>query len=171
MLKNAAILFCVTLIPALELRASIPLGMLSGDLNLPFGMQMQGMGLPWQAVLAICVFSNFILGVFLYPVLGHMLRLLERMPLVNRFWRYTVERTQKKIHPYVERWGTIGVALFIAVPLPGSGTYSGALGAFLMGMSYRRFLIANAIGVFLAGVAVTLVVLSGSELFRWAVSM
>lgn len=170
MITKIALLFLITLIPALELRASIPVGLLATDIGLPFGIHMQGMGLSWQAVFAICVLSNFILGVILYPILGRLLALLERIPLVKGFWRFTVERTQRKIHPYVERWGTAGVALFIAVPLPGSGTYSGALGAFLMGMSYRRFLIANAIGVSLAGVAVTLIVMSGSELFRWFVS-
>jgi uncharacterized membrane protein len=171
MLKDIAILFGITMIPALELRASIPVGLLATDLDLPFGVHIHGMAFSWQAVFAVCVVSNFILGVLLYPVLGRLLLLLERIPLVNRFWRYTVERTQRRIHPYVERWGMIGVALFIAIPLPGSGTYSGALGAFLMGMSYRRFLVANAIGVLVAGAAVTAVVLSGTGLFHWAVSV
>jgi uncharacterized membrane protein len=171
MLKDIAILFGITMIPALELRASIPVGLLATDLDLPFGFHIHGMAFSWQAVFAVCVVSNFILGVLLYPVLGRLLLLLERIPLVNRFWRYTVERTQRRIHPYVERWGMIGVALFIAIPLPGSGTYSGALGAFLMGMSYRRFLVANAIGVLVAGAAVTAVVLSGTGLFHWAVSV
>lgn len=163
MLKSLLILFGITLIPAFELRASIPYGVLEGSLDLPFGMIVQGMAKPWPWVFFVCVASNMILGTLLYPFIDYIIRLLERIPLIGRFWRRIVERTQLKIHPYVERWGTIGVALFIAVPLPGSGSYSGALGAYLLGMSYRRFIIANAIGVTLAGVAVTAIVLTGSS--------
>ncbi len=170
MLTKILILFWITMIPAVELRASIPIGILSSDIHLPFGIEIQGMNLSWPIVFIICVVSNMILGIVLYPLLGYILRLLEFIPLVNRFWRFTMERTQRKIHPYVERWGTVGVALFIAVPLPGSGSYSGALGAFLMGMSYRRFILANCLGVTLAGIAVTAITLTGSEIFRWAVS-
>ena len=154
------------MIPAFELRASIPIGILSNSLNLPFGIHMQGMGLDWPLVFVICVASNMILGIILYPFLGAILRLLEFIPGINRFWRFTMERTQRRIHPYVERWGLIGVALFIAVPLPGSGSYSGALGAFLMGMSYRRYIVANAIGVTIAGIAVTAITLTGKGLME-----
>ena len=108
MLVNILILFLITMIPAVELRASIPIGILSSDIHLPFGIEMEGMGLSWPAVFAICVLSNMVLGVVLYPLLKYILLALEHIPLVNRFWRFTMERTQRKIHPYVERWGTVG---------------------------------------------------------------
>nr|NIS63435.1 ligand-binding protein SH3 [Pseudomonadota bacterium] len=44
--------------------------------------------------------------------------------------------------------------------------YSGALGAYLLGLGYRKFIIANVIGVLMAGSIVTAVVLSGVEAFR-----
>lgn len=166
MIKNLLILFGITLIPAFELRASIPYGVLEGTLRLPFDIVVQGMGKPWPWVFAVCVASNIILGTALYPFIDYIVRLLERIPLIGRFWTKMVARTQRRIHPYVERWGTIGVALFIAVPLPGSGSYSGALGAYLLGMSYKRFIIANAVGVTLAGIAVTAVTVTGRSLFN-----
>ncbi|NLL83853.1 MAG: small multi-drug export protein, partial [Lentisphaerae bacterium] len=67
------------------------------------------------------------------------------------------ERTRYKLHPYVERHGEWGLALFIGVPLPGTGAYSGALGAFLLGVSRRRFMVANFLGVVVACIAVTVV--------------
>jgi len=171
MLRNIAILFGITLLPAFELRASIPVGILEGRLDLPFGMALQGMGLPWPFVFAVCVISNAVLGIVLYPLLDRLMRLLERIPLVGRFWEGFVARAQRRIHPYVERWGTVGVALFVAVPLPGSGSYTGAVGAFVLGMSYRRFILANTLGVVLAGIAVTAIVLTGSSLFHLAASL
>jgi uncharacterized membrane protein len=167
MLKNLLILFGITLIPAFELRASIPYGILAGSLNLPFDVTVQGMGLRWPFVFAVCVVSNMILGTALYPFIDIIMRTLERIPFVGRFWSKFVVRTQRRIHPYVERWGTIGIALFIAVPLPGSGSYSGALGGYLLGMSYRRFILANAVGVTLAGIAVTIATLTGEGIFKF----
>jgi uncharacterized membrane protein len=166
MLKSIIILFLITLIPAFELRASIPYGILEGSLDLPLGFTVEGMGADWRWVFIVCVISNAILGTLLYPLIDHIMRALERIPLVGKFWSRFVVRTQKRIHPYVERWGIIGVALFIAVPLPGSGSYSGALGSYLLDLGYKRFLVANAIGVTLAGIAVTVVTVTGQGLFQ-----
>jgi uncharacterized membrane protein len=167
MFKNILILFGITLIPAFELRASIPYGILSGSIHLPFDLTVEGMGLDWRLVFLICVVSNAILGTVLFPLIDHIMKLLERIPLIGRFWTKFVERAQRKIHRCVERWGTIGVALFIAVPLPGSGSYSGAVGAYMLGMSYKRFILANIVGVTLAGVAVTIVTMTGRGLFSF----
>ncbi|MFH1874756.1 MAG: small multi-drug export protein [Pseudomonadota bacterium] len=166
MLINILILFGITLIPAFELRASIPYGILGGSLELPFGIVVQGLGEPWLWVFLVCVISNMILGTILYPLINHIMLLLERIPFINKLWNKFVVRAQKKIHPYVEKWGIIGVALFIAVPLPGSGSYTGVLGAYLLGISYKRVILANAIGVTLAGIAVTILTLFGISFFQ-----
>ena len=55
--------------------------------------------------------------------------------------------------------------MFIGIPLPGSGVYSGALGSYLIGLKYKKFIIANIVGVVIAGIIVTLVVLSGNGIF------
>ena len=51
--------------------------------------------------------------------------------------------------------GELGVAVFIGIPLPGSGVYTGAFGSYLIGLSKRKFAIANVIGVVIAAAAVT----------------
>ena len=66
-----------------------------------------------------------------------------------------LEKTQHKIHPYVEKYGELGVAVFIGIPLPMSGVYTGAFGAYLLGVDKKKFAIANVIGVLIAAVAVT----------------
>ncbi len=166
MIKNIAILFGITLLPAFELRASIPVGILSGKLYLPFGMALEGMGLSWTFVFIVCVISNAVLGIVLYPLIDGIMNLLERIPVIGRFWTKFVVHAQNRIHPYVEKWGTVGVALFVAIPLPGSGSYTGSVGAYMLGMSYRRFIMANTLGVILAGTAVTAITLTGSKLFN-----
>ena len=166
MIRNIALLFGITLLPFLELRASIPVGILGGRLDLPLGISLQGLGLNWWWVFIVCVVSNMILGIILYPIIDKFIHLLGHIPLFGRFWKRHIIRTQQRIHPYVERWGTLGVALFVAIPLPGSGSYSGAIGAYLLGLGYRSFILANMLGVFLAGVAVTAITLTSAGLFK-----
>ncbi len=166
MIRNILILFGITMIPAFELRASIPYGILSGRVDLPLGLHVEGMGMWWLSVLAICVASNAILGFILYPLIDKIMQVLSKIPLIGKLWNRFTSHAQKKVHPYVEKWGTLGIAIFVAIPLPGSGSYSGAVGAYLLGMSKRNFYIANTIGVFLAGVAVTAATIAGRGIFE-----
>lgn len=144
MLKSIWILTAITFIPALELRASIPWGM--------FKMQKD---LSWPATIAVCTIANIVLGWIVFQVLGPFFTFMRRWQWFDqRVWP-VLERTQHKIHPYVEKYGEMGVAIFIGVPLPGSGVYSGAFGAYLLGLDNRKFFVANIIGVLIAAAAVT----------------
>ena len=49
----------------------------------------------------------------------------------------------------------LGIAIFVAVPLPGSGSWTGGLIAYLLGIGYKKFFIANTIGVIVAGIIIT----------------
>ena len=153
MMKAVLILMLITLIPTLELRASIPYGILRADMH-------------WWAVVLVCVVTNIVLGPLVYLFLDKAMALLLRFEWVDQIYRRTVTRTQRRIQKFVDRYGEMGVALFIGIPLPGTGSYSGALGAYLLGLGYREFIVANVIGVLMAGTVVTAVVLSGVGAFR-----
>ncbi|MFC1741952.1 COG2426 family protein [Nanoarchaeota archaeon] len=142
-------LILITFLPFLELRASIPYGILK--------LQMS-----WVDVFIICVITNIILGIVIYFLLNKVVKHFIKIRWIGNIYNKVVVRAQKKIEPYVERYGEIGVALFIGVPLPGSGVYTGALGSYLIGLGYRKFIIACIVGVILAGVAVTLISLFGA---------
>lgn len=165
MLNEILLLVLVTLIPGFELRASIPLGLIANGVNLPFGLFSHGFGLSWPLVFAVCVITNILLGIVVFFLLHHVVRFVTRFKSVNRLYQALVLRTQKRTKKYVDRWGLLGIALFISVPLPGSGSYTGALAGYLLGMSYKKFIIANAIGVTIAGILVTLITLTGKGLF------
>ena len=152
-MESVAVLILITLIPTLELRASIPFGILKGDL-------------PWWVVVSVCVVTNLILGPVVYLFLDRVMVVFLKFNWLNEVYRRTVAKTQRRIQKSVDRYGEIGVALFIGIPLPGTGSYSGALGAYLIGLGYRKFIIANVIGVLIAGTIVTAAVLSGVEAFR-----
>ena len=142
-------LIIVTLLPFSELRASIPYGIL-------------GLGMNWMIVFFICVIFNIILGIGIYFLLDKFVHVVIRVRWIGKIYHKIVEKTQRKIRKYVDKYGEIGVAIFIGIPLPGSGVYSGALGAYLLGLKPKKFIIANIIGVLIAGVIVTSIVLLGN---------
>ncbi|MBO8152620.1 MAG: hypothetical protein DRP92_00085 [Candidatus Neomarinimicrobiota bacterium] len=143
----------ITFIPALELRASIPYGIFATSLN-------------WIEVFGICVLANIILGLLVYQLLETIIRLLIAVKPLRKLWELYVDRTQRRIKRGVDKYGEWAVMVFIAIPLPGSGVYTGALASFLIGLSFRKFLIANIFGVLIAGVLVTLACLTGAEALR-----
>ena len=63
----------------------------------------------------------------------------------------------EELKPSIETYGTWGLAIFIGIPLPLTGAYTGAAGAFALGMGKRQFMIANVVGVLLAGIVVTII--------------
>ncbi len=165
MIKKILILVLVTFIPALELRASIPLGILNGEIKV-FNLTLQGFGIYWPLVFLICVMTNIFLGILVYFFLDKFIHHFLRSELFSKYYYKKVEKTQKKIHPYVEKYGILGIAIFIGLPIPGSGSYTGALGAYLLGLGYKKFIIANTIGVILSGILVTIITLTGKGLFE-----
>lgn len=144
MINNLLYLIFITLLPFLELRASIPYG-------------INVLRMPWPTVFIVCVIANIILGIIIYFLLDKFVHLFLRYKFFSKPYNQIVLRTQKNIQKSVDKYGELGVALFIGVPLPGSGVYSGALGAYIIGLNFKKFIIADIIGVLIAGTIVTII--------------
>ncbi len=144
MIKSVLLLSAITFIPALELRASIP-----------WGIFRMGDQMSWIAVALVCSAVNIVLGWLVFTVMGPVFTIVRKWAWFDRNVWPVLSKTQNKIHPYVEKYGEFGVAVFIGIPLPGSGVYTGAFGSYLLGLDKRKFFIANVIGVLIAGTAVT----------------
>lgn len=145
-LKAFLALAATTFIPGLELRASIPLGFFTPAIR-------EALTLP--GVVLACLATNVVLGVVVFA-------LMKPVEIVLRKWHWfdsrvwpMFESKREKLRPLVEKYGAWGVALFIGVPLPGTGAYAGAVGAYLLGLGKRGFWLANALGVLIACAAVT----------------
>ncbi len=129
----------LTFVPWIELRGSIPLGI--------------ALGLHPLAAMAIAVAANCAIIVPGYYALELFYdRWFSRFAPVRR----AVVRVRARGVGFVERYELLGLALFVAVPLPGTGAYSGTLLAWLLGMNRPRAWVAIAVGVTLAGAVVTL---------------
>ena len=153
-MNNFIWIIFLSLAPVAELRAGIPYGIFVADL-------------PLLAVVLVSVVSNILVAPLSYAVLYFAERMFRRFAFFDRFWSSTVLHSQRKVHHYVEKYGLLGVALFIGVPLPGTGVYTAAIGAYALGIPFRKFFIASVIGVLIAAAAVTLVSLFGEGVWLW----
>ncbi|MDQ7859840.1 MAG: small multi-drug export protein [Armatimonadota bacterium] len=149
--QQAVGLAALTLLPWIELRGSIPVAIALGWHPLT------------AAALAVAVNCLLVPPTY-FGLEWFYARWLSRVSLVRR----VVEGVRGRGGALVERYELLGLALFVAVPLPGTGAYSGTALAWLVGLPRWRAMAAVAAGVAGAGVAVTLLATGAAvALRRW----
>jgi uncharacterized membrane protein len=141
------ILLC--LFPIAELRGGLPFAL--------------ARGMPLLPAYLVCVLANALVGPLVFLFLSTLHRLLERGAAYRRFFERIVVRARRKVNRAVERFGYVGLAVFVAIPLPLTGAYTGAVGAWVLGMSRWKSILAIAIGVAVAGVVISAVYLLGIQ--------
>lgn len=146
----------LTLTPTLELRASIPYALLVAHWPL------------WSAAL-VGILANTALAPLVWLFMDKGVHLFLRIAFIDRLYQRYAHSKAEALRPYVEKWGVLGLALFIGVPFPGTGVYSGCVAAYLLEYRFRDYLLASFLGCVIAGSAVTAVVASGSEAFQFAI--
>ncbi len=137
------IIVFVSMLPFLELRASIPLGILAFKF-------------PPLQVFLVAVLANMLVVV---PILLLFER-VEKWLRKYRFWADLMDRvfekTRKKAGSSVEKYEVLALILFVGIPLPGTGAWTGSLIAYLFGMDVKKSFLFISIGVLMAGTAVFL---------------
>jgi len=128
-------LIFITLLPGVELRGSIPYGILV-------------LGLDPALVFLLVVTLNVLLVIPTYFVVFYLFPHLRRIVLLDRL----IARVQKKAGRYVDKYGFLGLMIFVGIPLPGSGIYSGVIAAHFLGIKKRKAIPAMTIGVIIAGI-------------------
>lgn len=136
-----AVLFC-SMIPVIELRGAIPLGCVLG---LPF----------WQSFL-ISIVGNLIPAPFILLFIHKVIGWLKRFKLTRGMALWAERRAEVKSQTR-ENLSFIGLAVFVAVPLPGTGAWTGSLVANFLGIRFRKAFLAVILGVIVAGIVVTCV--------------
>lgn len=140
--RQWCVFFC-SMIPIIELRGAIPLG---AGLGLPF----------WQSYL-IAVIGNMLPVPFILLFIRKILDWMERSKV--RFFNKVagfINRKAEKNRPKIEKYSFWGVALFVAIPLPVTGAWTGSLVAATIGMKFWKAVLSALIGVMIAGVIMTL---------------
>jgi len=134
----------LSLTPISELRGAIPFAVARGATVLE--------------AFALAVPVNALAGPLAFVFLASFHKLFYRWGAYARFFDRFVERAREKVHPAVEKYGYWGLLVFVAIPFPLTGAWTGVLGAWMLGMSKRKAMLMVALGVLVAGVVVSLVV-------------
>jgi uncharacterized membrane protein len=135
------------LLPIFELRGAIPLAVLEYDF-------------PWYNAYIISVIGNMLPVPFILLFLNAVTRILSRFTLFDRFFKWLFTYTKRR-GTMIEKYERIGLVLFVAIPLPVTGAWTGSIVAVLLGMSFKRALLSIFFGVLIAGVIVTCLTLLG----------
>jgi len=132
----------LAMLPVTELRGSIPWATFVLELN-------------WQGALGWSILGNLLIVPFILLLLDPARRLLGRFPLFGRFFDWLLARTRRR-GKVVERYRAIGLAMFVSIPLPVTGAWTGAVAAYVFGIRFWPALLAIAVGVCIAGTIVTM---------------
>jgi uncharacterized membrane protein len=138
-------------LPILELRASIPVAIVKYHFS-------------WYYAYLFSVIGNLLPVPFILKFLDAIISFLSKVKFMDRLIQWFLARTQRR-GKIVERYETIGLTLFVAIPLPITGAWTGSILAVIMGLKFRHAIISITAGVLIAGVIVTC-----ATQFGWAVA-
>lgn len=141
MLKNYLIIFFISMVPLIELRGAIPIGL--------------GMGLPVLPTYLVCVIGNMIPVPFIYLFARKVLIWGCDKPLIGKFCKFCIVKGEKggrALEAKAGRGLPLALLLFVGIPLPGTGAWTGTLASSILDMKFKDVLFACMGGVLLAGV-------------------
>ena len=141
MLKNYLLVFFVSMVPVVELRGAIPIGL--------------GLGLPVLPTYVICVLGNMLPVPFIYLFARRFLIWGYHKPVIGPICRFFIVKGEKGGRKLEEKAGkglTVALLLFVGIPLPGTGAWTGTLAASILDMNFKDVLISFMGGVLLAGI-------------------
>ena len=139
--RELCVFFCAML-PVIELRGAIPLG--------------AGLGLPWWQSFGLSVAGNLLPVPFLLLLWQFALRLLRRFRMTRRVADWLEPRALRS-RGRVENRAFWGLLLFVAIPIPGTGAWTGSLLSSVTGIRFWKALVAIVLGVLGAAVIMTLI--------------
>jgi uncharacterized membrane protein len=142
------IVLIISMIPIIELRGSIPIAILL------FKM-------PWPEAVLLSVLGNMIPIPFILLLMDWFFALISRSQWGARFTSWIFARTRRK-GKAIERYEAIGLTIFVGIPLPGTGAWTGAFAANIFGISFWKSMLYIFIGVLIAAVIVTALSLMGN---------
>ena len=138
--------FLISMVPIIELRGAIPVAV--------------GMGLPLIPSYIICIIGNMLPEPFIYFFARKVLIWGSDKPVIGKFFTFCLEKGEKggkKLQAKAGRGLFVALLLFVGIPLPGTGAWTGTLAASLLDMDFKSSVVAVMCGVLLAGVIMALI--------------
>lgn len=146
-LSQTLILLLISMLPVIELRGSIPVGIFLFKL-------------PWPEVVLICVIGNMLPLPFVLLFIEGFLKYISRWKIGQGFTNWLYRRATNK-GKAIQRYEALGLILFVGVPLPGTGGWTGSFAAKIFGIRFWNALLYVFLGVLIAAAIVTTLCLTG----------
>lgn len=145
--------FICSMIPIIELRGAVPLG--------------YALGLPWWITYVISVIGNMVPVPFILLFINKFIRWASgsRVKFLNKFANWLMRKVDKN-REKIEKYGIWGVAIFVAIPLPATGAWTGSLVAAVIDLKFWKAMLSALLGVMAAGVIMTLICYGGIDAIR-----
>ncbi len=147
-LQHLLYLIVITFVPGVELRGAIPLAITVYKMS------------PLAAFLII-TFVNILIIPVVFLLWDLALFLARKVKFIDIY----LKKLDARSRSVIEKYGFWGLTLFVAVPLPGTGAYTGAFIVEIFGMEKKKAFWATALGVLIAGIVVTLLTTGALSVF------
>lgn len=141
MLQKYLFCFFVSMIPLIELRGAIPIAV--------------GMNLDYFTALAVCVVGNMLPVPIIYLFARKVLMWGKDKKYIGKFFTYCIEKGERGGQKLVAKTGRgglfVALLLFVGIPVPGTGAWTGTLAASFLNMGFKSTTLAVSLGVVIAG--------------------
>ena len=154
MLKHTIIVFLVSMVPLIELRGAVPYGVI--------------FGLPLWLTFVVAIIGNMLPVPIIYFFARKVLEWGCDKPVIGKFFTFSLEKGHRggeKLKAKAGRGLFWALLLFVGIPLPGTGAWTGTLAASLLDMGFKESVLACMGGVILAGIIMGTLSLLGVTAF------
>ncbi len=155
MLKKYLICAFVSMVPLIELRGGVPIAV--------------GMGLNYPTALIVCAIANMLPVPVIYFFARKVLEWGRDKKYIGKFFTFCLEKGERggrKLRAAAGRRGLfMALMLFVGIPLPGTGAWTGTLAASFLNMGIKSTTLAVSLGVILAGIIMGVVTMTGLHIF------
>lgn len=149
------LIFLVSMVPLIELRLAVPMAV--------------GMGLNYWTALAVCVVGNMLPVPIIYFFARKVLLWGKDKKYIGKIFTFFLVKGEKAGQKLTEKAGRKGLfvalMLFVGIPLPGTGAWTGALGASFLKMGFKTTVLSVSLGVILAGIIMAVVSAASLHIF------
>ena len=154
MLKDYLLIFLVSMVPIIELRGAIRIS--------------QGLQLPMLQSYIVCIIGNMLPVPIIYLFARKVLEWGADKPVIGGFFSWCLRKGEsggRKLQAKAGRGLFLALLLFVGIPLPGTGAWTGTLAASILDMDFKSTTIAVMLGVLLAGIIMMVLSFAGVNLF------
>ena len=158
MFKKFLIVFLISMVPLIELRGAIPVALSPSDMTFFGGLN--GMGLPTLPAYIVCIIGNMIPVPVIFLFARKVLEWGVDKPVIGGVFKFFLDKGHRggeKLQKKAGRGLFLALLLFVGIPVPGTGAWTGTLAASLLDMDFKSSVLAVLLGVVLAGVIMGLV--------------